>query len=64
MSIFRLVLGMAFLALGLASILGRDRIVARRRARGRRNPHPPTLWLVLGGLYALLGVIWVITALL
>ena len=63
MSVFRLVLGLAFLALGLVSLLGRDRIVARHKTRGRRHPQPPMLWLIMGGLYILIGVIWVITAL-
>jgi hypothetical protein len=62
MSVFRLVLGVAFLALGVASVLGRDRIVGRHRARRRRNPQPPMLWLVRGGLYTLIGVFLVITA--
>jgi hypothetical protein len=61
-SVFRLVLGLAFLALGLVSVLGRDRIVARHRARGKAHPQPPMLWLVLGGLYLLIGVFWLVTA--
>ena len=62
MPINRLVLGVAFLTLGLVTTVGRERIAGRHRARGRRNPQPSTVWLVLGGLDALIGVFWIVTA--
>lgn len=62
MSVWRLSLGIIWLGFGLLCILGRHRINARHvRLRGPAA-QPPMLWVVLGSLYALVGVMWLIAA--
>lgn len=62
MSVWRLILGLVFLTLGAVCIVFRDRIKARHvRIRGHLA-QPPMVWTVLGSIYALVGVVWLISA--
>ena len=60
MNIFWLVLGAIFLIFGGIMIGSRNRIPARHHARGMTRVHPPMLWIVLGGMIFILGVLWLI----
>ena len=53
--LLQLVVGILTLGLGLFMILRREAIVSRQRAR-LSSAQPAMLWLVLGGLLALVGV--------
>jgi hypothetical protein len=61
-SVFRLILGIAFLALGSVTLLARDRIVARHRSHNVARRQPAMLWIVMGGLYLLIGAVWLAAA--
>ena len=62
MSIWRLVLGVLWLTLGLYFIVKREGIRARQAPRLGRLGQSPMLYLVLGGIYALLGALWITDA--
>jgi hypothetical protein len=60
--VLRLVVGLIFLVFGLFTVLARNRIVARQTARGIARPQPAMLWIVMGGPFILLGVVWLAAA--
>lgn len=61
MSGFHLVLGVLLLSVGSFMIVRREQIVARHQ-RIRTHAQPSMLWIVLGGLLALNGLLQLILA--
>jgi hypothetical protein len=62
-SVVHLVIGIALLAVGGACVLGRNRIVARHRARSNgRVVQSPTLYLGMGVIAVLAGLVQVVLA--
>jgi hypothetical protein len=60
MNVFWLVLGPVLLVFGLAMIVNRERIPTRQQARGMTRTQSPMLYIVLGGMFAVLGLLWLI----
>jgi hypothetical protein len=58
--IFRLVFGAVFFACGVSMILSRERVYVWQQSRGLAHPSVPMYWTVLGGLFALNGICWLI----
>jgi hypothetical protein len=56
-----LIPGIAWLVLGLVYFVFRDRIAGDRHSRGPGRS--PRFWRALGALYVLLGVLWLVDAL-
>jgi hypothetical protein len=61
MNVFWLVLGPVLLVFGGVMIVNRDRIPTWQQARGMTRTQPPMLYIVLGGMLVLLGLLWLIT---
>ncbi len=61
-SILQLVLGIVALALGSFMIVRREAIVARHRRRLGPRAQPPMLWIVLGCLLAVCGLVEFVAA--
>ena len=63
MSVVHFIVGVAALAVGLLVLFGREAIVARQQRRsGSTLIQAPMMYLVLGGLLALVGLLQVILA--
>jgi hypothetical protein len=60
MNVFWLVLGPLFLVFGGAMIVNRERIPTWQQARGMTRTQSPMLYFVLGGMFGLLGMLWLI----
>jgi hypothetical protein len=58
----RLIVGIAWFALGAVYVLGRHRIEARHVRRLGRLAQGSTVWAVLGSIYLLLGALWLVMA--
>ena len=61
-STLRFVLGLLSLTLDSSRCSGATESSRGTRALGKARPQPPMLWLVLGGLYILIGVVWLAAA--
>jgi hypothetical protein len=55
-----LVLGPVLLVVGVAMIVNRKRIPGWQQAQGMTRTQAPMLYVVLGGMFALLGLLWLI----
>jgi hypothetical protein len=60
MEIFRFVFGAVFFAAGASVIVCRERIYLWQQRRGLAYPSVPMYWTVLGGLFALIGICWLV----
>ena len=58
--IFRFVFGSVFLACGVSAIVCRRSIYSWQQRRGLAYPSVPMYWTVLGGLFAVIGICWLV----
>jgi uncharacterized membrane protein YfcA len=61
MDVVQIVLGALMLAIGSYAILARRRITARADARGAK-PAPEMLWIAMGIVLGLAGILQIVTA--
>jgi hypothetical protein len=60
MNVFWLAFGPVLLVFGGAMIVNRERIPMWQQARGITRTQSPMLYAVLGGMFVLLGSLWLI----
>ncbi|HEY1775986.1 MAG TPA: hypothetical protein VGG41_07490 [Solirubrobacteraceae bacterium] len=60
MDVFWLVFGPVLLVFGAAMIVNRERIPTWQQARGMTRTQSPMLYVVLGGMFVLLGLLWLV----
>ena len=59
-NVFWLVFGPKLLVFGGALIVNRERIPTWQQARGMTRTQSPMLYIVLGGMFVLLGLLWLL----